>query len=120
MKLQGGSTIARRGVIGCIANWILLGQVHVDNPTVATAIRPDGSTASFSFDYSRSCQAIVPSPPHDISDLLQFTFRDACGGVAGASPLWLGWRRSAAEVDRGVEVRSRKRQKFAASIEAPD
>lgn len=71
--------------------------VSVDDVIEVVVTRPDGSTQSYSHDYSQGCRGqIFPTGPQDLSSLfaegansVQVTLRDTCGTYLGSSDLWL-------------------------------
>jgi|1186.fasta_scaffold05496_3 hypothetical protein len=74
-------------------------QVEVDDALVFKVKHADGTTSSYSHDYSQGCIGLsgdVPTNPVDISSLFRvgvnritFSFKDACGGSDATWAMWL-------------------------------
>jgi hypothetical protein len=74
-------------------------QIEVDDALVVKVKHADGTTSSYSHDYSQGCIGLsgdVPTNPVDISslfrvgvDTITFSFKDACGGSDATWALWL-------------------------------
>ena len=73
------------------------GEVSVDDAIDIVVTRADGTTRSYSHDYSHGCKGrIFPTPPKDLTGLfaegsnsVRVTLRDICGTFMGSSDLWL-------------------------------
>lgn len=75
--------------------------MSVDDEIIVEVTRPDGSTASFSHDFSANCGGvgIIPAGPFDITslfatgtNLVKVRFRDKCGlAGSGASNIRLAF-----------------------------
>jgi hypothetical protein len=72
-------------------------EFGVDDVLIVKVVRPDGTTATFSNDFSSNCSGgITPLPPTDISSKFEagmnkvlVTLKDKCGFIEGSSALWL-------------------------------
>ncbi len=68
----------------------------VDDALTIKIVRPDGTTSSYTHDYSGGCGPDVPMAPKDLSSKFQpgenkvtLMLKDKCGGGESSSALWL-------------------------------
>jgi hypothetical protein len=73
-----------------------LSATIVDDSLTIKVTHPDGTTASYSHDYSGGCGPDVPLAPKDLSSKFMpgenkvvLTLKDKCGGGESASAIWL-------------------------------
>jgi hypothetical protein len=73
------------------------GQIAVDDQIVIVVRHPDGSTSTYSHDYSNGCQGfITPTNPVDLAsdftvgrNMVTVEMMDLCGSSLGSSSYWL-------------------------------